>query len=102
MQVVHVPANLSTWILLPFQIAALLGLQLWSNLSNRIGRVATLRWGAGLWISACLLSMLFPPLAADPSLLQAAAAGGADCPGGGGSGDGLSDPLVAAARCDRR
>ena len=69
-QVVHVPANLSTWILLPFQIAALLGLQLWSNLSNRIGRVATLRWGAGLWISACLLSMLFPPLAADPSPLQ--------------------------------
>ena len=69
-QVVHVPANLSTWILLPFQIAALLGLQLWSNLSNRIGRVATLRWGAGLWITACLLSMLFPALPADPGLLD--------------------------------
>ena len=27
---------------------------------------------------------------------------GADRPGGGGSGDDLSDPLVAAARCDRR
>ena len=69
-QVVHVPATLSTWILLPFQIAALLGLQLWSNLSNRIGRVATLRWGAGLWITACLLSMLFPALPANPGLLQ--------------------------------
>ena len=61
-QVVHVPPNLSTWILLPFQIAALGGLQLWSVLSNRNGRVATLRWGAGLWIAACLLSMLFPAL----------------------------------------
>ena len=46
-QVVHVPPNLSTWILLPFQIAALGGLQLWSVLSNRNGRVATLRWGRG-------------------------------------------------------
>ena len=61
-QVVHVPPNLSTWILLPFQIAALGGLQLWSVLSNRNGRVVTLRWGAGLWIAACLLSMLFPAL----------------------------------------
>ncbi len=69
-QVVHVPANLSTWILLPFQIAALLGLQIWSNLSNRIGRVATLRWGAGLWITACLLSMVFPTLPTDPGPLQ--------------------------------
>ena len=69
-QVVHVPAQLSTWILLPFQIAALGGLQLWSTLSNRNGRVATLRWGAGLWISACLLSMLFPPLPADAGVVQ--------------------------------
>ena len=69
-QVVHVPANLSTWILLPFQVSALLGLQLWSMLSNRNGRVATLRWGAGLWISACLLSMVFPPLPESSGLLQ--------------------------------
>ena len=67
-QVVHVPTTLSTWILLPFQISALLGLQLWSVLSNRNGRVATLRWGAGLWIAACLLSMLFPALPADAGL----------------------------------
>ena len=69
-QVVHVPATLSTWILLPFQIAALLGLQLWSVLSNRNGRVATLRWGAGLWILACLISMLFQPLPQGAGLLQ--------------------------------
>ena len=69
-QVVHVPAGLSTWILLPFQIAALLGLQLWSLMSNRRGRITTLRWGSGLWIAACLLSMLFPPLQDNPGLLK--------------------------------
>ena len=69
-QVVHVPAGLSTWILLPFQIAALLGLQLWSLMSNRRGRITTLRWGSGLWIAACLLSMLFPPLQDNPGLLN--------------------------------
>ena len=61
-QVVHVPPNLSTWILLPFQLSALAGLQLWSLLSNRRGRLVALRWGAGLWILACLLSMVFPAM----------------------------------------
>ncbi|MAN18184.1 MFS transporter [Synechococcus sp. A15-60] len=61
-QVVHVPPNLSTWILLPFQLSALLGLQLWSLLSNRRGRLVALRWGAGLWIVACLISMVFPAM----------------------------------------
>ena len=69
-QVVHVPSSQATALLLAFNIAALIGLQVWSNLSNRNGRITTLRWGAGLWITACLLSMLFPPLAADPGLLQ--------------------------------
>jgi len=61
-QVMRVPPDLSTWILLPFQLSALLGLQLWSLLANRAGRVVTLRWGASLWIAACILSMLLPPL----------------------------------------
>ena len=61
-QVVRVPPNLSTWILLPFQLSALVGLQLWSLLSNRRGRLVALRWGAGLWILACLLSMVFPAM----------------------------------------
>ena len=59
-QVVHVPAALATWILLAFQIAALVGLQLWSLLSNRQGRVMALRKGGSLWILGCLISMLFP------------------------------------------
>ena len=61
-QVVRVPPDLSTWILLPFQLSALAGLQLWSLLSNRLGRLVALRWGAGIWIVACLLSMVFPPM----------------------------------------
>ena len=69
-QVVHVPPSLSTWILLPFQIAALLGLQLWSLLSNRIGRITTLRWGSGLWIVACLLSMITPPIPTNAGAVQ--------------------------------
>ncbi|WP_186538512.1 MFS transporter [Synechococcus sp. BIOS-E4-1] len=61
-QVVRVPPDLSTWILLPFQLSALVGLQLWSLLSNRSGRLVALRWGAGIWIMACLLSTIFPPM----------------------------------------
>jgi len=61
-QVIHVPPGLSTWILLPFQLSALAGLQLWSLLSNRRGRITALHWGSGIWICACLLSMLVAPL----------------------------------------
>ncbi|WP_115019638.1 MFS transporter [Synechococcus sp. UW140] len=63
-QVIHVPSGIATWILLPFQISALVGLQVWSLVSNRRGRLVALRWGGGIWIAACLLSMLFSPLAA--------------------------------------
>jgi GPH family glycoside/pentoside/hexuronide:cation symporter len=71
-QVMRVPPELSTWILLPFQLSALVGLQLWSLLANRLGRVITLRWGAALWIVACILSMLLPPLGDDTSGLAMA------------------------------
>ena len=71
-QVMRVPPELSTWILLPFQLSALVGLQLWSLLANRLGRVITLRWGAALWIVACILSMLLPPLGDDASGLAMA------------------------------
>jgi GPH family glycoside/pentoside/hexuronide:cation symporter len=64
-QVMHVPASLASWILLPFQVSALLGLQLWSLVANRRGRVRALRWGGGLWIGACLLALILTPLALD-------------------------------------
>ena len=69
-QVIHVPSALATWILLPFQISALLGLQIWSWVSNRRGRLVALRLGGSLWIAACLLSILFPPMGDNPGVLQ--------------------------------
>ena len=62
-QVIHVPAGIATLLLLAFNIAALVGLQLWSVLSNRHGRIKALGWGSSIWISACLLSMTLAPVA---------------------------------------
>jgi GPH family glycoside/pentoside/hexuronide:cation symporter len=67
-QVLHVPAGISTLLLLVFNIAALVGLQLWSLLSNRHGRIKALGWGASIWIVACLLSMLLQPVETGSSL----------------------------------
>ena len=67
-QVIRVPANLSTWLLIPFQISALIGLQIWSLLSNRQGRVKSLYLGGGLWIAGCLLAMFIPPLSGQVDL----------------------------------
>ncbi len=61
-QVIHVPASLATLLLLAFNIAALAGLQLWSVLSNRHGRIKALGWGSSIWITACLLSMVIAPI----------------------------------------
>ena len=60
--VIGTPAHWSTWILVPFQLSALLGLQLWSNLSARIGRLPTLRRGGLLWIGGCAVALLLPAL----------------------------------------
>ena len=62
-QVIHVPASIATLLLLAFNIAALIGLQLWSVLSNRHGRIKALGWGSSIWITACLLSMALSPIA---------------------------------------
>jgi GPH family glycoside/pentoside/hexuronide:cation symporter len=61
-EVMGVPGGLASWILLPFQVSALAGLQLWSVVANRRGRVLALRWGAGLWIAACLIALVLVPL----------------------------------------
>tara|TARA_Y100001968_G_C19390430_1_gene735246 strand:- start:224 stop:1579 length:1356 start_codon:yes stop_codon:yes gene_type:complete len=60
--VMRVPTQISKWIPIPFQISALLGLQFWSLYSNKYGRIKALHWGARLWISACLISIVLPPL----------------------------------------
>ncbi len=63
-QVMRVPATLSKWIgPIPFQISALIGLQVWSFYSNRFGRISALHWGCGIWITGCLIAMILPALA---------------------------------------
>ena len=67
-QVMKVPPELSKWMIIPFQISALLGLQFWSLYSNRFGRIKALNKGGLLWISACIIAMILPPLSTDFSL----------------------------------
>ena len=58
--VLKVPNNVAIWVPIPFQISALLGLQLWSRVSNRIGRIVALNYGSLLWIIACTGALFFP------------------------------------------
>jgi len=67
-QVMLVPIEISKWIPIPFQISTLLGLQFWSFYSNKFGRISALFKGGKLWIFACLLVMIMPPLTHQASL----------------------------------
>ena len=60
--VMRVPEGWSNWILLPFQISTLVGLQLWTSVSHRRGRIRALVWGSGLWVAGCLSAMVLAPL----------------------------------------
>jgi GPH family glycoside/pentoside/hexuronide:cation symporter len=60
--VMQLPESWSTWILIPFQLSALVGLQLWSRVAGHHGRICALRWGTGLWIAGCLGASLLVPL----------------------------------------
>jgi GPH family glycoside/pentoside/hexuronide:cation symporter len=73
--VMHVPEGWSNWILLPFQISTLVGLQLWTSVSHRKGRIRALQWGSGLWVVGCLAAMLLAPLDAAISPLGSATNG---------------------------
>lgn len=64
--VMRLPESWSNWILLPFQVMTLVGLQIWTRVSAVRGRVQALHWGTWLWIAGCLAAMLVLPL--DPSL----------------------------------
>ncbi len=70
-QVIFIPTSLSKWIgPIPFQLSALIGLQVWSLASNRIGRIKVLYRGCSIWIIGCLLSMILPPIAFNNSILN--------------------------------
>ncbi len=61
-QVMRVPSSISSWILLPFLISSLVGLQTWSFYSNKNGRIKSLLIGGSLWIVGCIVAMILPPL----------------------------------------
>jgi GPH family glycoside/pentoside/hexuronide:cation symporter len=60
--VMRLPESWSNWILLPFQIMTLVGLQIWTRVAAVRGRVQALHWGTWLWIAGCLAAMLMLPL----------------------------------------
>ncbi len=70
-EVMNVPKEISKWIPIPFQVSALVGLQIWSFFSNKFGRISALYLGGGIWISACLVAMFLPPLTYNASNLFA-------------------------------
>jgi len=61
-QVMRVPAETSFWMLIPFQVSALIGLQYWSFYSNKYSRLKALFKGSYIWISSCLLILVLPPI----------------------------------------
>jgi GPH family glycoside/pentoside/hexuronide:cation symporter len=71
----RLPESWSTWILIPFQLSALAGLQLWSRVAGRHGRVCALRWGTGLWIAGCVGATLLVPLDATAAPLASVSNG---------------------------
>jgi GPH family glycoside/pentoside/hexuronide:cation symporter len=64
--VMRLPESWSNWILLPFQVMTLVGLQIWTRVSALRGRVQALHWGTALWIAGCLAAMVVLPL--DPAI----------------------------------
>jgi len=64
--VMRLPESWSNWILLPFQVMTLVGLQIWTRVAAVRGRVQALHWGTWLWIAGCLAAMVVLPL--DPAI----------------------------------
>jgi GPH family glycoside/pentoside/hexuronide:cation symporter len=71
--VMHLTESWSNWILLPFQISTLVGLQIWNEVSHHHGRIRALHLGAWLWIGGCAAAMLLIPLDASLSPTGSAA-----------------------------
>tara|TARA_Y100001970_G_scaffold9327_1_gene10890 strand:- start:26366 stop:27703 length:1338 start_codon:yes stop_codon:yes gene_type:complete len=59
-QVLQIPSKYAKWIPIPFQLSALLGLQIWSFFSNKFGRISALYYGALIWIFSCFLTLVIP------------------------------------------
>ena len=59
-QVLYIPSKFSKWIPIPFQLSALLGLQVWSFFSNKFDRIFALKIGAIIWIFSCICTLFIP------------------------------------------
>lgn len=60
--VMHLPHIWSTWMLIPFQLAAMVGLWIWNRVAAFKGRIFALKLGGFLWIALCLVALFLPAL----------------------------------------
>ena len=58
--VLNVPTDLAVLAPIPFMVSALIGLQVWSKVSNSAGRLIALKYGSILWIISCTAALFFP------------------------------------------
>ena len=58
--VLNVPTGIAVLAPIPFMVSALLGLQIWSKVSNKFGRIKALKYGSILWIASCTAAFFFP------------------------------------------
>ena len=64
--VLKVPTNIAKWVPIPFQMSALVGLQIWTRVSNKINRISALNYGAIIWIISCTAALFLPSLSEVP------------------------------------
>ena len=60
--VLNVPSEIANWVPIPFQISALIGLQIWARVSNKFNRISALNYGAVIWIASCTAALFLPSL----------------------------------------
>ena len=66
--VLNVPSEIANWVPIPFQISALIGLQIWARVSNKLNRILALNFGAIIWIISCTAALFLPSLSKVSSL----------------------------------
>ena len=66
--VLNVPSTIAYMVPIPFQISALLGLQIWTKVSNKLNRITALNYGAIIWIISCTAALFMPSLTKVPEL----------------------------------
>ena len=60
--VLKVPSGIANWVPIPFQISPLIGLQIWTRVSNKFNRIKALNYGAMIWILSCSAALFLPSL----------------------------------------